>query len=167
MGVAWRLRRSTGCRKPDFARVHILWELFGGIAGTARGGRIFVGGCTVGEVSGAAEESDIEEGGAGELSAGSAAEAGKSGEGAAAAGLGEGEGGGVDGVGSAAAAGEMGEIAAAAGLGEEDDTTGVRIGEIIERRVDGRGEEVSVDAVERLAKGKTCSTKVTWRDTWT
>ena len=48
---------------------------------------------------------------------------------------------------------------------EEYDTAGVRIGEIIERRVDGRGKEVSVDAVERLAKGKTCSTKVTWRDT--
>ena len=71
----------------------------------------------------------------------------------------------MDGVGSAAAAGEMGEIAAAAGLGEEDDTTGVRMGEVIGRRVDGRGEEVSVDAVEHLAKGKTCSTKVTWRDT--
>ena len=129
-------------------------------------------------MSGAVEETDTGEGGAGattglsttevlsaetEICADSAVAAGKTSE-------------------KAVAAGETGEKAAAAGLGggecggvagsraaeergQDADTAGASKGEIRARRDGGRGEGSEVEEGERLAKGKTCSTKVTWPDT--
>ena len=59
----------------------------------------------------------------------------------------------------------MAGACAAEERGEEADAAGASKGEIRAHRDGGRGEGSEVEEGERLAKGNTCSTKVTWRDT--